>query len=164
MGLDPDHNVWTFLRSALTPPSREAVEQGMQTLHAVGAIEGGTKGQWIVQQGAGRATWRLSELGKHLAQLPLDVRLGRMLIYAAVFGCIDPILTVAATMSTRSPFVCPFEKRAEANRAKRAFSKPRDKSDHILAVRAYDAWLAVCAPPSPSLGNPTPETPERAQH
>jgi hypothetical protein len=37
-------------------------------------------------------------------------------------------------MSSRSPFLSPFDKRDEANRAKRSFSKPRDKSDHILAV------------------------------
>jgi len=63
------------------------------------------------------------------------------LIYGAVFGCVDPVLTIAATMSSRSPFLSPFEKRQEANKAKRSFSKPRDKSDHILAFRAYDAWL-----------------------
>lgn len=33
----------------------------------------------------------LTALGKHLATLPVDVRVGKMLIYAAMLGCLDPV-------------------------------------------------------------------------
>ena len=131
-------DVWRFLREALDPPPRASVERAMEVLYSVGALEGGEYGRWLVESG-GRP-WRLSDLGLHLGKMPVDARLGRMLIYAAVFGCLDPILTIAATLSTRSPFLAPFDRRQEADRAKRQFSKDRDKSDHLLSVRAYQAW------------------------
>ena len=127
------------MREALDPPPRASIERAMEVLYSVGALEGGVKGRWVVE-GTG-AAWQLSDLGWHLSRMPVDAKLGRMLIYAAVLGCLDPVLTIAATMSSRSPFLLPFDKRDQANRAKRSFSKPRDKSDHILAVRAYDAWV-----------------------
>ena len=127
------------MREALDAPPRASIERAMEVLYSVGALEGGVKGRWVVE-GTG-AAWQLSDLGWHLSRMPVDAKLGRMLIYAAVLGCLDPVLTIAATMSSRSPFLLPFDKRDQANRAKRSFSKPRDKSDHILAVRAYDAWV-----------------------
>jgi ATP-dependent RNA helicase DHX57 len=56
---------------------------------------------------------------------------------------VEPALTIAATLSSRSPFLAPLEKRAEADRAKRSFSRPRDKSDHLLSVRAFEQWEAA---------------------
>jgi hypothetical protein len=40
--------------------------------------------------------WRLSDLGQHLGKMPVDARLGRMLIYGAVLGCLEPVFTIAA--------------------------------------------------------------------
>eukprot|EP00959_Pyramimonas_sp_CCMP1952_P128612 2689558-Pyramimonas_sp.AAC.1 len=56
-------------------------------------------------------TGELTALGHHLASLPVDARVGKMLIHAAVLGCLDPVLTIAAMLSTRSPFVAPLDKR-----------------------------------------------------
>jgi HrpA-like RNA helicase len=36
--------------------------------------------------------------------MPVDVRIGKMLIMGAVLRCVDPILTIAASLSHRSPF------------------------------------------------------------
>jgi len=43
----------------------------------------------------GGAPWRLSDLGHHLGKMPVDARLGRMLIYGAVLGCLDPVYICA---------------------------------------------------------------------
>jgi HrpA-like RNA helicase len=43
--------------------------------------------------------------------LPVDPKLGKMLIMGAVFRCIDPILTVVAGLSVRDPFLLPQEKK-----------------------------------------------------
>jgi hypothetical protein len=51
------------------------------------------------------ASPRLTPLGKHLAALPCPVRLGKMLVFGAVLGVLDPILSVAAGLVARSPFV-----------------------------------------------------------
>ena len=40
-------------------------------------------------------------LGRHLAALPLPPRIGKMLLYGALFGCLDPILTVTCCMAYR---------------------------------------------------------------
>jgi HrpA-like RNA helicase len=53
----------------------------------------------------------LTPLGQHLAELPVDARLGKMILYGAIFGCADPVLTIAAAMSHRSPFAAPIDKR-----------------------------------------------------
>jgi HrpA-like RNA helicase len=61
--------------------------------------------------GAGGGREELTSLGFHLAALPTDVRIGKLMLYGAMLGCIDPVLTIAAALSYRSPFIAPFDKR-----------------------------------------------------
>jgi ATP-dependent RNA helicase DHX36 len=71
--------------------------------------------------------------------MPLEPRVGKILIYGALLGCIDPALTIAAAMSlSRSPFLTPHERRQEAATARADFV--RDRSDHLALLRAYEAW------------------------
>ena len=35
----------------------------------------------------------LTPLGHHLAALPVNVRIGKMLLFAAMFGCLEPIVS-----------------------------------------------------------------------
>ena len=83
----------------------------------------------------------LTPLGYHLAALPVDVRLGKMLLYGALFGCVDPITMTAAAISYKSPFVAPLEQRELADAARRAFSV--DASDHLTTLNAIAAWRKV---------------------
>ena len=76
---------------------------------------------------------KLSPLGRLLSALPLDVHLAKMLIYSAIFGCLDPMLTIAAAMSVKSPFIAPLNKRAEAQRAYNSFCT--DSSDDLGIVK-----------------------------
>ena len=78
---------------------------------------------------------RLSSLGRLLAALPLDVHLAKMLIYSAIFGCLDPILTISAAMSVKSPFVAPMNKRADAQRAYNSFCTESSDDLGIVKVR-----------------------------
>lgn len=57
------------------------------------------------------------------------------MLYGAIFGCVDSALTIAASLSYKSPFVCPFGKKNEANLKKRDFAMGH--SDHITVLRAY---------------------------
>jgi ATP-dependent RNA helicase DHX36 len=43
--------------------------------------------------------------------LPVEPKLGKMLILGAIFNCLDPILTVVAGLSVRDPFVVPADKK-----------------------------------------------------
>ena len=76
----------------------------------------------------------LTPLGRLLSQLPLDPATGRMLIMGAVAQCLDPVLTAAACMSSRDPFIVPTGMRDEAQRARRSFC---ETSDHLAVLRAY---------------------------
>ncbi len=71
-----------FLAEAPQPPDEESVRSAVKTLHDVGAIE-------IPDAKAGTMflSEKLTPLGAHLAKLPVDVRLGKMLIFGALFRC-----------------------------------------------------------------------------
>ena len=40
-----------------------------------------------------------------MAEMPCSAQSAKMLIYAAVFGCLDPVLTVAASLNFKDPFI-----------------------------------------------------------
>lgn len=49
--------------------------------------------------------------GRNLSMLPVEPKLGKMLILGAIFNCLDPIMTVVAGLSLRDPFLMPFDKK-----------------------------------------------------
>ncbi|GMN59197.1 hypothetical protein TIFTF001_028289 [Ficus carica] len=81
----------------------------------------------------------LTDLGKFLSVLPVDPKLGKMLIMGAIFRCFDPILTIVSGLSVRDPFLLPQDKKDLAGTAKSRFSA-KDYSDHMALVRAYEGW------------------------
>lgn len=78
----------------------------------------------------------LTALGYHLATLPVHPRVGKLLIYGALFGVFEECLTIAAAMTSRSPFVSPFGNRDAADEAKRGFAS----DDHIAVLLAFNEW------------------------
>lgn len=49
--------------------------------------------------------------GHLLSMIPVEPKLGKMLIFGAIFSCLDPILTVVSGLSVRDPFLMPFDKK-----------------------------------------------------
>ncbi|KAI8077768.1 P-loop containing nucleoside triphosphate hydrolase protein [Halteromyces radiatus] len=121
-------DVKTFLRSAIDPPSITALNTALATLRAVDAIDDTERGD-------------LTPLGKHMANIPADLRISKMLLFGSIFKCLDPILTIAATMSLKSPFTSPMEKREEAKEAREKFIY--GNSDWLTDMRAYDEWYQI---------------------
>jgi ATP-dependent RNA helicase DHX29 len=80
----------------------------------------------------------LTPLGAHLSNLPVDVHIGKMILFGALFRCLDPILTIAAALSFKSPFIRPFGKEDEADAARARF-RVHD-SDFLTIYKAYDTW------------------------
>ena len=80
----------------------------------------------------------LTPLGNHLADLPLDCRLGKMLIFGCLLRCVDAVATIAAFLSQRSVFRAPMEKRDEMMARKRRFV--HRFSDHITLLRVFEEW------------------------
>ncbi|CAJ1940435.1 unnamed protein product [Sphenostylis stenocarpa] len=77
-----------------------------------------------------------------------------MMLYGAIFGCLSPILSVAAFLSYKSPFVYPKDERQNVERAKLTLlndkldgpSNTNDidrQSDHLLMMAAYKRWERI---------------------
>ncbi|WJX97043.1 RNA helicase [Trifolium repens] len=128
-----------FLSMALEPPKIEAMDSAMSLLYEVGALEGDEE---------------LTPLGYHLAKLPVDVLIGKMMVYGAIFGCLSPILSVSAFLSYKSPFVYPKDERQNVERAKLTLMNDKQdgpgdgndidrQSDHLLMMIAYKRWETI---------------------
>ena len=88
---------------------------------------------------------QLTSLGYHLAALPTDVRIGKLMLFGAMLGCIDPVLTIEAALSYRSPFVAPFDRRKEADESKRKFSQEVMELQAQQQARGGDALKGQAA-------------------
>ncbi|MEN9643708.1 MAG: ATP-dependent helicase HrpA [Actinomycetota bacterium] len=104
----------------LDPPDPRAVRDGYALLEELGAITG----------------QRLTRLGHRLARLPLDPRLGRMVLEAERHGCVREVLVIAAALSIQDPRERPAEKRGEADELHARFRVPG--SDFLTLVKLWD--------------------------
>ncbi|KAG0380585.1 ATP-dependent RNA helicase dhx29 [Mortierella sp. AD032] len=111
------------LGRALDAPPLKAIENAIQALQDVRALT---------------AAEELTPLGIHLCNLPVDVHIGKMILFGSIFKCLDPVLTVSAMLSFKSPFVTPFGAEDEADAAKARF-KLAD-SDMLTWYNAYLGW------------------------
>jgi HrpA-like RNA helicase len=57
----------------------------------------------------------LTPLGSHLAALPVDPKIGKLLLFGSVFQCLEPVLTIASGLAYRDPFVLPMDKKEVAD-------------------------------------------------
>ncbi|KAI9482586.1 P-loop containing nucleoside triphosphate hydrolase protein [Zychaea mexicana] len=124
-----EFDVKSFLGNAIDPPSVAALESAIRTLQAVDAIETSPRGE-------------LTPLGKHMASIPADLRIGKMLLMGSIFSCLDSILTIASIMSLKSPFTAPMERREEARQCRERFALG-SKSDWITDMNAYERWHQI---------------------
>lgn len=56
----------------------------------------------------------LTPLGYHLAALPVNPRIGKMILFGAIFSCLDPVLAVASVLGFKDPFVFPLVSKLSA--------------------------------------------------
>ena len=91
-------------------PDPRAVQDGLGLLRELGALQSGSP-----QSGSPRDGNRLTEVGRALAALPVDPRLGRMLVQAHRTGCLREVLVIAAALSVQDPRERPTEHRQAAD-------------------------------------------------
>ncbi|KIM34405.1 hypothetical protein M408DRAFT_303614 [Serendipita vermifera MAFF 305830] len=130
MKVDVGSSIEEVLSKALDPPSPINIQRAVSSL---------------VEAGALTASEEITGLGRYLAQLPTDVSLGKFLLMATVLKCLDPALTIAAALSSKSPFVTPFGKEDEAERQKASFRIVSDNSDFLTIHNAFATWRRACA-------------------
>ena len=78
-----------------------------------------TASQLLQELGAFDADGAITDLGRRLARLPVDPRLGRMILQADTEGCVREVLVLAAALSIPDPRERPAD-REEAARQKHA--------------------------------------------
>ncbi|KZT42570.1 P-loop containing nucleoside triphosphate hydrolase protein [Sistotremastrum suecicum HHB10207 ss-3] len=114
------------LSQALDPPNPLNVQRAVNSLIEAKALT---------------AKEEITPMGRLLSKLPTDVHLGKFLLIATIFKCLDPALTIAAVLNSKSPFVTPFGMESEAENAKRSFES--DDSDFLTISNAFSAWRRV---------------------
>ena len=85
--------------------------------------------------------YRLTDVGRTLAKLPIDVALGRMLVEASTRGALREILILAAFLSIQDPRERPADARQQADAAHAEFADP--KSDFVGVLRLWTAYSAA---------------------
>uniref|UniRef100_A0A3Q3H1U4 RNA helicase n=1 Tax=Labrus bergylta TaxID=56723 RepID=A0A3Q3H1U4_9LABR len=115
-----------FLSKAPQPPPAHAIKNAVHMLKTIDAMDQNED---------------LTDLGYHLADLPVEPHLGKMVLCAVVLKCLDPVLTIACTLAYRDPFILPAQsslKQAALLCRKRFTSSTF--SDHMALLRAFQAW------------------------
>ncbi|OAQ85446.1 DEAD/DEAH box helicase [Purpureocillium lilacinum] len=115
-------DVALFLGRSPTPPAALAIEGAIKLLQRMGAMDGD----------------ELTAMGQQLAMLPADLRCGKLMVFGAIFGCLDDCVTIAAILSARSPFLSPQERREEARSARMTFFS--GDGDLITDLEAFHQW------------------------
>jgi ATP-dependent helicase HrpA len=104
----------------LDPPDRRSVRDGVQLLQELAAFD---------QHG------EITDLGRRLARLPVDPRLGRMILAAGAEGCVREVLVLAAALTIPDP----RERRAEREEAARQ-SHARFADEHSDFMSYLNLW------------------------
>ena len=112
----------------LEPPDRRQIRDGIALLHELRALDPS-------------ADEPLTPLGRDLARLPVDPRLGRMVLEAGRLGCASEVTIIAAALSIQDPRERPADQRAQADQLHARFADP--SSDFIAYLHLWDHLRAL---------------------
>ena len=107
----------------IEPPLARAVADGYQLLQELGAVDEVNK---------------LTPLGNKLAKLPLDPRVGRMILAALDNACLTEVLIVASALSVQDPRDRPMEHQQAADEAHKKFA---DEKSEFLSYLKIWRWF-----------------------
>ncbi len=110
----------------LDPPDSRSIRDGIALLEEVGALD----------LNGDDTERRLTKLGRNLARLPLDIRLGRMVLEADRNLCLAEVEVIAAALSIQDPRERPLEKEQQADQMHARFID--EESDFLSWLRLWD--------------------------
>lgn len=96
---------------------------------------------YLRDQGALDSSEALTPIGSLLAQLPVDVVIGKMLILGSMFRLAEPVLTIAAALSVQSPFTRSAQNNPEGAAARRPLES--DLGDPFTLFNVFNTWVQV---------------------
>ncbi len=107
----------------IEPPTGRMIRDGYQTLHELGAVD---------EKDA------LTKTGEELAKMPVDPRLGRMILEGDKEQALREVLVIASALSVQDPRERPMEAQDKADAAHRQFKN--EGSDFIALLNIWDAF------------------------
>jgi ATP-dependent helicase HrpA len=107
----------------IEPPPAKAISDGYALLQELGGLDDDN---------------RLTRVGEALAKLPLDPRIGRMLVAARDLGCLTEVLVIAAGLSTQDPRERPQDRQQAADEKHKLFAD--EKSEFLGWVKLWN-WF-----------------------
>jgi len=110
----------------MDPPAPETLMRALEVLNYLGALD---------DEGD------MTDLGRQMAELPLDPQLSKMLICSPDYNCSDEIVSIVASMSVPQIFLRPRENAKAADEAKAQFVD--NTSDHITLLNAYATYEEI---------------------
>ncbi|HEV2796930.1 MAG TPA: ATP-dependent RNA helicase HrpA, partial [Nocardioides sp.] len=124
------------------PPDRRNVKAGTDLLEELGALTTAAAPQRHAERAGARPDRmtsrpgpRLTEVGRRLARLPIDPRLGRMILEAERLGCVREVLVIAAALSIQDPRERPEEQRPQADQLHARFK--HESSDFLTWLNLW---------------------------
>jgi ATP-dependent helicase HrpA len=105
----------------IDPPDARLISDGYRTLEELAALD--AKGE-------------LTPLGRQLARLPVDPRVGRMLLAAAEHHCLREVLIIAAVLSVQDPRERPLDKQQAADEIHATFH--HENSDFLGLLNLWN--------------------------
>jgi ATP-dependent helicase HrpA len=103
----------------IDPPSGKAVADGLTVLRELAALD--ERGE-------------LTDIGRTLARLPVDPRIGRMLVAARGHGCLQEVLVIAAGLSVQDPRDRPETSQQAADQAHARYADPASEFSSMLKL------------------------------
>ena len=113
----------------LEPPDHRSIVDGYALLDELAAVK-------PAPEGLKAAPRRLTKIGRDLARLPVDPRLGRMVLEADRLGCVREVLVIASALSIQDPRERPQDKREQADEFHNRFKV--EGSDLLSIVALWD--------------------------
>ncbi|MBF4770319.1 ATP-dependent RNA helicase HrpA [Nocardioides agariphilus] len=109
------------------PPDKRNITDGVQLLEELGAV--------VSTSSTTDGRHRLTKVGQRLARLPIDPRLGRMILEAERLGVVRDVLVIAAALSLQDPRERPVEQRPQADQQHARFTDK--KSDFLTWLNLW---------------------------
>lgn len=96
---------------------------------------------YLKEQGALDSRSELTSIGCLLAQLPVDVVIGKMLVLGSLFKLVEPVLTVAAALSVQSPFLRSSQHNPDCATARQPLHS--NQGDPFTLLNTFNAWVEI---------------------
>ncbi|MEW1981804.1 ATP-dependent RNA helicase HrpA [Citricoccus sp. NPDC079358] len=117
----------------LQPPDSRQVTDGAALLTELGALNSGQPDE----RGRSHPKGTITPVGRKLARLPVDPRLGRMIVEAGERGCVREVMVLAAALTIQDPRERPTEQRAQADEQHSRFKDENSDFSALLNLWAY---------------------------